>query len=183
MSFPLECVGPICDAFLLRTKSLLMALLGQDPSNHAPELVTRAHFSILTLNLMIQKNCDAVLYIRKTLAQPYNSFFKVTFKFLLGSKYLYRIVGHFTFTYLITGKGGTEEESLADVIRMLCECIGAIFRCNSTVVNDFALQEILRSLQFMQSTTIKVIIYNLFLNCKYQLNVILSVVLYHAVAR
>ena len=84
MSFPIECVGSVCDAFLLRTKDLLIAL-EQNPSNHG--LATRAHFSILTLDLMIQKNCDAVLYICKTLRKPENSFFKVTFKFLLSSKY------------------------------------------------------------------------------------------------
>ena len=87
MSFPLECVGPVCDAFFLRTKDLLTAL-EQNPScplNHG--LVTRAKFSILTLNLMVQKNCDAVLYICQTLAKPDNAFFKVTFTFLLSSKY------------------------------------------------------------------------------------------------
>ena len=52
-----------------------------------------------------------------------------------------------------TGRRAAEEDSLAEVTRLLCECIGTILKCKSTTVNDFALQEILKSLQFMQSTS------------------------------
>ena len=60
----------------------------------------------------------------------------------------------------IAGRRAIKEDSLGEVTRLLCECIGAILKCKSTTVNDSALQEILKSLQFMQSTsTVQVSVY------------------------
>jgi len=77
MVLPHECVGPVCDAFLQRTESLLSA-----PECNIPNI----HYGVLTLKSLAEKNETALLYITSVVVEQQNHFLRTAFKFMLSGK-------------------------------------------------------------------------------------------------
>jgi len=50
--------------------------------------------------------------------------------------------------------GVPKEDGASDIVAMLCEFIGTIFRCNSVVTNDGTLKELLSSLYILSTTDV-----------------------------
>ena len=75
MAFPPEIVGPICDAFLLRTEGLLVS---PNPT------ISKIHYGVLTLKLLFEKNELAALHhISLAVTEQCNNFLNAAFGFLL----------------------------------------------------------------------------------------------------
>lgn len=80
MAFPPDCIGPLCDTFLQRTKKLLKAL------ETDPRLLPATRYGVLTLKLLVEKNVDALLHISTAIVQQQDSFLNAAFKFMLCGK-------------------------------------------------------------------------------------------------
>ena len=77
MAFPLECVEPLCDAFLKRTEGLLVDKVPAFP---------KIHYGVLTLKLLAEKNEAALHHLTLAVARQHNKFLVSAFDFLLRGK-------------------------------------------------------------------------------------------------
>ena len=74
MAFPLKVVGQVCDVFLQRTLELMAT---QYPT------ISKVHYGILTLKLLVEKNEDALCHISSKMTEKHNDFLKIAFQFML----------------------------------------------------------------------------------------------------
>lgn len=77
MAFPKDVVGLVCDAFLQRSEKLLAA---------PKPAFSKIRYGVLTLQLLVEKNEDAVHHISLAVAEQRSMFLKAAFKFMLNSK-------------------------------------------------------------------------------------------------
>lgn len=74
MAFPSEIVGPICNAFLLRTEKLLVS---------PKPIISKIHYGVLTLKLLIENNEPAAVHhISLAVTEQCSNFLKAVFEFL-----------------------------------------------------------------------------------------------------
>lgn len=81
MAFPSECVGPVCDSFLDRTSKLITVLRCCDMADKT--CVAKLKYSVLTLQLLVEKNSDALSYISLLTPNSNSLFLSDVFKFIL----------------------------------------------------------------------------------------------------
>ena len=77
MAFPPEVIEPVCDSFLRRTEILLAA---------PKPAISKIHYGVLSLQLLVEKNQDAIHHIFLAMAEQESAFLKAAFQFMLSSK-------------------------------------------------------------------------------------------------